>query len=285
MDQTGLFKAIKYFGSQTELAKVVGVTKQAVSLWLNREHEIPYLRAARIVIASEGYIRFDDLVQEFTKTQKILYQANLYTNFPAIFSHINDIDQNYSRCSLYQDKIPIFNNPENYAKSRPILIDTDNRLITCICRLRAHQQAGHQKILVHPIHLKNVLRGAVSIDHLLSQFPISEKISIGFALEHALGNRQGKRNDLQLQYISPEVASGVQTRSIVAKIIGFKNHFLYVQAKFVLQKGVKELIQALDQQLVSISKAKKIAELPTHEQYQFLNTYHWKLGDEYPITH
>ncbi len=81
MDQSGLFKAIKYFGSQHKLAQAIGVTQQAVNHWLNRGQKIPFLQAARIVVVSEGYINFHDLVQNFTAIQKNLEQATIYHQF------------------------------------------------------------------------------------------------------------------------------------------------------------------------------------------------------------
>lgn len=289
MSQTGLIKAIKYFGSQGKLAKVLGVTQQAVNHWLNCEQEIPLKQMLRILMVCEGYVTLNDFVTEPDRLQemhKMLYLINLYDHFPAIKISIHNIQVNQSFCSIYQDKNFLFDNPEQFATARPLLVDTNNHLITCICRLRAHQQAGNKKILVHPIHLQEVLQGKISLNNLLMQFPISEKISIGMALEQTLGNRQGQRNDLpQLQHISTEVTRGVQTRTITAKLIGFKNHFLYVEAKFVMQKGIAELIQAMDSQLLTISKAKKIAELPVDEQYQLLNTYYGTLRDNHLTTH
>ncbi len=87
-----------------------------------------------------------------------------------------------------------------------------------------------------------------------------------------MGNRQGQRNDL-LVYRDTQVGWGVKTRTVVAQLLGFKSSFPYSQAKSVIQKGVSELILAMDQQLLSISQAKKIAELPSGEQYHFLQTH------------
>ena len=188
MDQAGLFKAVKYFGSRHKLARAIGVTRQVVNYWLNHAQNIPFLQAVRIVVVSEGYINFHDLVPNFTAIQKNLEQAIIYQHFPAIALPIQKI-RIQQRCSIYQNEF-VFDDAQAFAQSRPLLVDSHYQLMTCECRLRAHQQAGHTTILVHPISLPEVLQGKKSLDPLLAQFPLSEKIAIGRALEQVMGNHR-----------------------------------------------------------------------------------------------
>lgn len=59
--QRGLFKAIRYFGSQKGLAKLLEVRQQAISHWLNRQSSIPYHQAIKIVYATKGYVTAEEL--------------------------------------------------------------------------------------------------------------------------------------------------------------------------------------------------------------------------------
>lgn len=61
MQQCGLWKAIKYFGSQTALATAIGVKQQTISNWLNREHSIPYTQVLKIVKATKGSVTIQEL--------------------------------------------------------------------------------------------------------------------------------------------------------------------------------------------------------------------------------
>lgn len=57
----GLIKAIRYFGSQKELAKHIGVRQQAISNWLNERVHIPYVKVLQIVSATKGSVSFYEL--------------------------------------------------------------------------------------------------------------------------------------------------------------------------------------------------------------------------------
>lgn len=62
--QKGLFKAIKYFGSQKALANAIGASQRSISNWLNRENKIPYQYVIRIFYRTEGKIPLNELAPE-----------------------------------------------------------------------------------------------------------------------------------------------------------------------------------------------------------------------------
>lgn len=62
--QSGLLKAIRHFGSQTGLAKAVGVKQQAVSNWLNRQCHIPYIHVIKIVCLTKGKVSPKELAPD-----------------------------------------------------------------------------------------------------------------------------------------------------------------------------------------------------------------------------
>ncbi len=49
-------EAIRHFGSQAEVARVLGYTSAAVSVWKGRGKVIPFKAAMRLVKASEGQL-------------------------------------------------------------------------------------------------------------------------------------------------------------------------------------------------------------------------------------
>lgn len=74
----GLFKAIKFFGSQQMLANAIGATQRMISNWLNREKRIPYQYAIKIFYLTNGSISLHELAPEnFELNCKIEKQFNL----------------------------------------------------------------------------------------------------------------------------------------------------------------------------------------------------------------
>lgn len=72
MYQLGLFKAIKHFGSQLELARALGVSQQAISHWLNREEDIPYKQIIRILWITRGAVTHHELAPEEASLNEII---------------------------------------------------------------------------------------------------------------------------------------------------------------------------------------------------------------------
>lgn len=72
MLQNGLYKAIRYFGSQQALAEAVGVTQQTVSHWVNRTSGIPYRQVLKIVFVTHGYVTAQELAPQEEMMNKIV---------------------------------------------------------------------------------------------------------------------------------------------------------------------------------------------------------------------
>jgi DNA-binding transcriptional regulator YdaS (Cro superfamily) len=103
----------------------------------------------------------------------------------------------------------------------------------------------------------------------LPQIPkisLTEKVSIGIALEKSLGNRNGRRCDL-----APSKMLNGRTDVIAAKHAGFGNHISYRQAKKIVTKGIYKLSEAIDEKLISISVGSIIAELSPEQQEEILH--------------
>lgn len=58
---SSISEVISFFGSQSELAKKLGLSPQAVQHWIGRGH-IPIRRAIQIERLTDGKIRLEDII-------------------------------------------------------------------------------------------------------------------------------------------------------------------------------------------------------------------------------
>jgi hypothetical protein len=270
MYNKGLYKAIKFFGSQESLGKAVGKTQQAVSIWL-KEERIPYEIAIQIVAATKGYVTLQELVPEKKEVNRALEKITRLAR-GTIFAEISisDIHLDNQICPIFRDENALEDMAEDEFM-RPVLIDSDDRLITCKCRIRARQLQRFKTVMCYALDLKNILKGEQRIDALLVQFPFSERMALGYRLNQTIGNRQGQRTDLTRRDKYSEVKSD-RTRDWIANLIGFNSDFSLRCADKVMKKGSSLLIHAMDIKMISISKAAKIVDLAHEEQRHYIES-------------
>jgi len=120
------------------------------------------------------------------------------------------------------------------------------------------------------VHVRSITAGEYAENEIRKDFTPSERVAIGKALETELGDRQGKRTDMELPQNIAEVEPGLETREIAAKKAGFGNRTTYEQAKLVVNEGTPELVEAMDAGDVSISAASVIASEPPERQAQIV---------------
>lgn len=277
MYEESLFKAIRYFGSQQALADAIGVTQQAVNHWINRNKKIPFIQAFKISLFTQGKIQLRELTDAEKELAFFLEETIQSNALPMAYLSLKDIHAAGERCPIYQHHFSTRLTIPDLDFSRAVLIDTNNQLITCECRLRFYQLKRIQKIKAYRLDLSEIItQRQPKMAAIIQQFPISERVAVGLAIEKLLGNRQGKRMDLQLLENSTEVKSGQTTRKIAARVAGFGSDFTYAYAKQVVKNGIPELIQAVDEGLLAISKAKKLLDLPEQEQFLFVSMMHQK---------
>lgn len=147
--QNALCKAIRYFGSQSALARAIGVTHQAVNNWLNRENSIPYLQVLKIVEATNGVVSYHELAPQEKQVNKFLDDLVKADFTKVIKIPIDQVKENQQLC-LHDE------NPENSTREiihqeilrRPILVNENFQLIECNCQLNLRKKLGHQFIFV-----------------------------------------------------------------------------------------------------------------------------------------
>ncbi|MCC6394013.1 MAG: ParB N-terminal domain-containing protein [Bryobacterales bacterium] len=154
---------------------------------------------------------------------------------------------------------------------QPIGITEDSTLVFGERRLLAVRDVLKQPtIAARIVRVSSILAGEFAENDVRKDFTPSERAAIGKAIEAGIGNRQGRRTDMELPGNFPEVEPGAETREIAARKAGFGNAKTYEQAKRVVEKGTPELVAAMDSGEVSISAAAVIATEPAARQAEIL---------------
>lgn len=146
---------------------------------------------------------------------------------------------------------------------QPIGIDEYFHLIYGARRLQACGGLGWKQIPCVVVKLQSVIAGEWAENEMRKQFTVSEREAIGKAVEAELGNRKGRRTDVAA--IAAKSGEG-RTVDLAAKRAGFKSAETYERAKTVVERGVPELITAMDKGDIKIDAAAKIASQPKADQ-------------------
>ena len=162
---------------------------------------------------------------------------------------------------------------------QPIGVDDKNNLVFGQRRLVAVKELKWPTIDAVRINLVDIISGEYHENEMRKQFTISERVAIADAVKERIGNRQGKRTDLakispqtqedkedvSLVDRGPQVEEGEKTRETAADFAGMGSDRSYRDAKNVKEDGIPELIKAMDEGKVSVTKAAKIAGKKTPE--------------------
>lgn len=150
--QRALFKAIRYFGSQTALAKAIGVKQHTISGWLNREHSIPYKQVLKIVDATNGYVSHHELAPTEHGLNKILDKF-LKAHISSIIKlPIEKIKINDKFCFHEENSTKSSHEINQEIFQSPIYVDADLQVIGCNCQLNLHKRLEHTHVLVKIIY-------------------------------------------------------------------------------------------------------------------------------------
>ncbi len=175
---------------------------------------------------------------------------------------------------------------------QPIGITEDYFLVFGERRLRAFQDVLRRDVIpARVVEVRSITAGEYAENELRKDFTPSERVAIGRALEAEIGDRQGRRTDIQDGFASdavspdenvgdyptselvenfPQVEPGAKTRDIVAKASGFGNARTYEQAKRVVERAVDEVIAQMDSENLSVNAAALIADQPPDRQREII---------------
>lgn len=266
MYEVALKKAIAQFGSMSQLARKLGVRRENISAWLNRNVNVPLEYAFRIDRLTQGEVSWQELVQPHIVRllKECVYSAESgYYPIESLYVSLSRIQKNYSSDSNYVNQL-LLEGIKSNGLQNPIGIDEKNNLIFGKKRLCAYEALGKKTIPAWRLSLEDLLNNQYSKDELSKLFSISERVAIGLAVENFLGNRRGHRTDLIVSQNVDEVKG--RTDELIADCLNFGNRQTYHQAKKIKQLGCSELVEAVDAKQISISNAAKLAKLTPSEQ-------------------
>ena len=278
MEINALEKVINYFGSTTRVASTLGIKKQSVSGWFYGRSNVPLEIALHIELLMCGEVTWKDLV-----SFEIVYRLRNFClslkeagNYPCELTHAL-MNRIIAPNALKNQK-----NQPTYLH-RPPCIDENYKIIFGYKVFCHYQENNKKTIPCWKISLASLAEGKYVTEDLTKAFLISERVAIGIAMEAFIGNRQGQRTDLLNEkkeslgkglvknFSQVAINKGTKTREFTSKQLGFKNFTTYEQAKTILQFGCSELINAADQEKLSISKGARLAKLSHEEQRKRLS--------------
>ncbi|WP_339309828.1 ParB N-terminal domain-containing protein [Paenibacillus sp. FSL k6-2145] len=138
----------------------------------------------------------------------------------------------------------------------PILVTPDYQLIAGERRLRAHQVLGRKEVVVRVMEISDFehqLRLEISENEHRKEFTFSERVEWAKRLEDVERIKAKERMAAGKENV-PEQPAG-QVRDIVADQAGFGSGRTYDKAKYIMENATPEIIQLLDEGIISTHKA------------------------------
>lgn len=290
MQENSLYKAIYNLGSVRDMAKKLGIQREHIYAWIKGVSKIPLEYALQIDYLTGGEIHWKELVS-FHVVQRLKHLTLALPKFDLppcelVYVSIERIQgMNLEGCFIRSK-----NDPMALNKKRPICIDSDNVLIFGKKTLCFYKQHDKKTIPAWRISLTDLAEGHYEQELFIKTFFISERVSIGIALEKFLGKRQGQRNDLKNKSIHLKEAANKEAfsselrhrsaqvclkksgrlRQLIANRLGFGSHFTYLSAKKIKLQGSELLIACVDRKELAISTAARISKLSFAEQNDLL---------------
>ena len=150
---------------------------------------------------------------------------------------------------------------------QPVVVTNENKLVDGGRRIAAFRSLGWLRIPARRVNIVSILKGEHDANAYAKPWTPSEQVAIADAMVAEMEERRGRPGNIPDNY--PELR-GRETRSVAAEKAGFGSDFTYRQARTVVQKGVPELVEAMDRGDVSISAAATIAKQPVEVQREHI---------------
>jgi DNA-binding transcriptional regulator YdaS (Cro superfamily) len=260
MHQKGLLKAIRYFGSETALAKAIKASQQQVSYWLNTSKKINYEYVLKIEAITEGYVTRYDLApnQQLNQVVDQLVRVSLQ---PCKTMAID--------IALTKQLPPPPKTRNKYKlPSRPLLLDTQHQPIFYLTQIYPYQHLTGNNILARIIDLELLNRTPCAALLFFENLLVSERI----ALNETLLKRFNKNHEASYTRKAARCSNYPSKKSSAVPFfqwLGIHNEEIYNSAKSVLEKRSVPHIAAMDQGLIEPNEAACITSLTIKKQLHF----------------
>ncbi len=150
---------------------------------------------------------------------------------------------------------------EEHGLLQPIGVTPDHELVFGERRLRAYRDVlGRKTIPARIVEVKSVLLGQIAENTVRKEYTVSERVAIVESLRsfsHG-GDRRSK------QVLGRDVEP--LTVDQAAKLAGLGGKDGYFRAKAVVEKGVPELVEAMDRDDIALTAAAELAAVEPDEQ-------------------
>lgn len=250
MQETIIRNTIHFFGSISSMAEKIGVSRSRIYRYLEGR-PIPDHIASRIVNKSNGKIKFKDLISWKTK-----YHIDLDV-FPGSL-----ITLPIKKIIIIPENVTNFPDKKNLPLSnhRAICVDQKNHLIYGLEHIEAAQLRRIKSVTAWRISLEDLRDKKYEAHHLLKAFDLLERLAIRNALKKFIGNRQGKRTDLDKLVDLPPQVQGIKTRDLASDALGFGSDYVCRLLNKILRQGSPTIIVQVRNRKISISKAAEIVD-------------------------
>lgn len=229
---SALLEAAKLCGSQKNLGLKIKVKQSTINKWINNPHiKIPYEIA--LLIEKFTNISINDLVPH----QK---EVNTYIESRA-YNTLNLLDIAKSAISTSNSLSLPFLQPNRF-----IITGTDGVLIAGLAIL---QRSVASTVPALVLDLISIIKKYQSIDGIINQLLISERIAIALRLEQIIGSRRGQINQ------DKKIIG--RTATFAANISNFSKN-TYIRGKQIYLSHSEQLINAIDYNQISISAALRL---------------------------
>jgi ParB-like chromosome segregation protein Spo0J len=150
---------------------------------------------------------------------------------------------------------------------QPIGVTPENVLVFGERRLRACRDIlGWATIPAQVVDLRSILDGEAAENGSRKDYTPSEKVALVDALRsyrHGGDRRSNRTRTCEVERLTVEQ---------VAKRVGFGGNDGYLRAKVIVERGVPELVEAMDRGEMWLAVAAEVAKLEADEQYQMLRS-------------
>lgn len=160
------------------------------------------------------------------------------------------------------DIAALANSISTFGLLQPIGVTSDNELVFGERRLRAAESLGWQTITASIIDIASIADGQYHENKLRKDFTCSERVALVKAIERR-SRGQPKKN-------SENLPNTFLTREQIAKRVGLGNSTTARQAIFVVDRGIPELVAAMDSGTINIEPAFAIATQPAERQAEII---------------
>ncbi len=255
MQEILIRSAIKFFGSISEMAKKLKISRQSIYRYLEGQPIDPDV-ASLIEKATKGKIKFKKLIPW---RSKFYIELDDFT-CSLVKTHLNKIIFPADILSfLHQKDLPL-------SDYRPICVDENLNLIYGLEHIEAAKKWWKKTVFSWHISLEDLRNKKYEVRYLIKTFNLIERMAIRNALEKFIGKRQGRRTDLdELVDLHPQV-QGIKTRDFVADVLGFGSDYVCRMLNKIFRHGSRTLLLEVLEGKISISKAGEIAEYLYNKQ-------------------